>query len=331
MKYKKSLGSLITITADGVKSPFSVSTVMSQTLLKYSQKTSWDSYKIDNISQISDKFPPNENIYILAHDVSSDFPSHTHSFYEITYVCQGGIKNIIDGNEFYMSEGDLSILNPHAIQEIKSTCSYTLLINFCLKKEVFKRTLKYFYEDNNSISLFLRNKLPQQRNYMFFSLGHHLNIQTLISSIIQEYADSDFHQSFSLEALFLLLFSQLVKINEYSYYGIDDHTLKIINYIRANCIHSTLGKMAMEIGYNPSYLTTYIKKHTGRNCKDIINEARLNKAVNLLENSEFNISNIAEECGYRSVSHFHRIFKDKYDMTPNEYRELILRKAYVAR
>jgi len=61
-------------------------------------------------------------------------------------------------------------------------------------------------------------------------------------------------------------------------------------------------------------------KHTGRNCRDIIQETKLQYAMELLDNSELSIYHIAEECGYSSPSHFFRVFREKYGITPNEYR-----------
>ncbi len=325
MKPNKNLGSIVTVTADSAKSKFSASTVMSKTLLSYNQKISQNIYRIDRLDHLSAEFAPNANIYILAHDVSSDFPSHVHNYSEIAYVCQGGILNIVDDNRFYMSTGDLAILNPCAVHEIKYTFPDTLIINICLKDSVFHKTLKSFYGDDNFISKFFRNEASHKTNYMFFSLGHNLNAQAILSDLIQEYTDSGFQQSFAVEAYLLLLFTQLIRVNSYSYYGIDDHTLKLINYIRTHCLHKTLGEMASDLGYNSNYLTTYIKKHTGKNCSTIIQEARLNEAVRLLENSGLNVYDIAEECGYTSASHFFRIFKQKYNLTPKEYRMQALR------
>ena len=47
---------------------------------------------------------------------------------------------------------------------------------------------------------------------------------------------------------------------------------------------------------------------------------RLEKAKLLLSSSEKSISDITFDCGFENVSHFSRIFKDKFDTTPSEYR-----------
>ena len=47
---------------------------------------------------------------------------------------------------------------------------------------------------------------------------------------------------------------------------------------------------------------------------------RLEKAKLLLSSSEKSISDITFDCGFENVSHFSRIFKDKFNTTPSEYR-----------
>lgn len=55
-----------------------------------------------------------------------------------------------------------------------------------------------------------------------------------------------------------------------------------------------------------------------------LNTKRLEYAKTLLENPELNINEICFECGFKSVTHFNRSFKDKYQHPPNQFRKLYL-------
>lgn len=46
----------------------------------------------------------------------------------------------------------------------------------------------------------------------------------------------------------------------------------------------------------------------------------MNQAVYLLSNSKLSVSDIIESVGYDNSSYFYRIFKEKYGMSPKEYR-----------
>ena len=121
----------------------------------------------------------------------------------------------------------------------------------------------------------------------------------------------------------ILLFITLDRLGEYSFYGVDEATQQILDYIRENCTCATLNEMAQHFHYTPNYLTRLIKMRTGRNCKDIMKEAKLQQAVGLLSNSKMPIGEIAEKVGYHSISHFFKVFKDEYGITPRQYRLLI--------
>jgi len=47
---------------------------------------------------------------------------------------------------------------------------------------------------------------------------------------------------------------------------------------------------------------------------------RLNKAKDLLKNSSDSIASIALDCGYNDPGYFGRIFKQEYELTPQEWR-----------
>lgn len=67
-------------------------------------------------------------------------------------------------------------------------------------------------------------------------------------------------------------------------------------------------------------------------CKNIstaiyINNLRLEYAAQLIkEHPEYIVSRIAEDCGLPNISTFHRLFRDRYGMTPMEYKKALFSK-----
>jgi len=86
----------------------------------------------------------------------------------------------------------------------------------------------------------------------------------------------------------------------------------------------SISAVATQFQYNPAYLTTLIKKHTGVSFVQLLNQTRIAAAKNLLTNSELTIEAIARQCGYNDVKYFFRIFKKETCMTPKEYRKNLL-------
>lgn len=83
----------------------------------------------------------------------------------------------------------------------------------------------------------------------------------------------------------------------------------------------SLDSCADHTGTNPFFLSKSFKQVTGKNFIDYLTELRMDKAKELLRESELRINDVAERVGYQH-SYFNRIFKKLEGMTPTRYREL---------
>jgi len=84
--------------------------------------------------------------------------------------------------------------------------------------------------------------------------------------------------------------------------------------------------LAGELGTNRQYLTEAIQKRKKMTFMEYINEKRLEYARRLLcYNLELSIDEIFVSSGFNSKSTFYRLFKQKYDLTPKEVRELAVK------
>lgn len=79
--------------------------------------------------------------------------------------------------------------------------------------------------------------------------------------------------------------------------------------------------IAHEAGISKSYFQRLYRETFNTSCMDDIINARIERAKRLLENTDRQIGDIAEECGYASGSHFMRQFRQKTGLTASEYRK----------
>lgn len=88
----------------------------------------------------------------------------------------------------------------------------------------------------------------------------------------------------------------------------------------------TLSDLASQIGTNRTYLSNYLNKTLHTTFYDYINHYRLEAALEHLDNpnSNITIADIAESCGFNSLSTFRRVFMRAKDCTFAEYRQKIL-------
>ncbi|SFW24226.1 AraC-type DNA-binding protein [Sinomicrobium oceani] len=78
---------------------------------------------------------------------------------------------------------------------------------------------------------------------------------------------------------------------------------------------------ADQLHITPNYLTTTIKKLTGKSAKDIINERLLVESKTLLKYSGLDIAEIAHRLNFQEPTHFTRFFKKLSGTTPNQFRK----------
>ena len=67
-----------------------------------------------------------------------------------------------------------------------------------------------------------------------------------------------------------------------------------------------------------------IQKYSDTNFSGYINSKRLDYSIHLLKDSQtYTVEAIAIDSGFGNVRSFYRIFREKYGMTPSEYRNTL--------
>jgi AraC-like DNA-binding protein len=97
----------------------------------------------------------------------------------------------------------------------------------------------------------------------------------------------------------------------------------IVNRITANMAKSTSATdFADELGMSESRFSRFFHRATGNTYTDFVNQVRVNRACQLLMNSERYIASISSEVGFNSVANFNRRFLAIKGVTPSEFRKL---------
>ncbi|HUH46405.1 MAG TPA: helix-turn-helix domain-containing protein [Arenibacter sp.] len=79
---------------------------------------------------------------------------------------------------------------------------------------------------------------------------------------------------------------------------------------------------AQKLNITPNYLTTTVKKLTGKSAKDLIQERLLVESKSLLKFSGLDIAEIAYRLNFQEPTHFARFFKKLSGTTPNKFRQM---------
>lgn len=83
-----------------------------------------------------------------------------------------------------------------------------------------------------------------------------------------------------------------------------------------------LKKISNDLELNPSYLSREFSKYfEDLNFGDYVRKLRIEKAITLIQNSTYTLTEIAYMTGFSDQSHFTRIFKQSTGKNPSSYRK----------
>jgi AraC-like DNA-binding protein len=78
---------------------------------------------------------------------------------------------------------------------------------------------------------------------------------------------------------------------------------------------------AKELGMSESRFSRFFHRATGNRYTDFVNQVRINRACQLLMNSDRYIGSISFEVGFKNVANFNRRFLQIKGVTPSEFRK----------
>lgn len=131
---------------------------------------------------------------------------------------------------------------------------------------------------------------------------------------------------------FLTLLGLLAKSNSYRLLSSaqmqsfdDDASLAKINtvftYITENYSEQISADMlSAKLGMSQTKFSRFFRKATGNSFTDFVNHIRVNKACQLLMNTDKYVTNICYDVGFNNVANFNRRFLEIKGVTPKEFR-----------
>jgi len=95
----------------------------------------------------------------------------------------------------------------------------------------------------------------------------------------------------------------------------------VVRYIGENLADPALSNdaLAARLGISEVYLRRLFLEHLGTTPKQYVLGARLQRAKELLLDTDFSVQQIAQACGFSSPYHFCRAFRQRTGLPPTEY------------
>jgi AraC-like DNA-binding protein/mannose-6-phosphate isomerase-like protein (cupin superfamily) len=267
---------------------------------------------------------PGKLMAVRPHTRFVHFPEHTHDYVEMVYVCQGTARHLINGAEILLRQGELLVLGQNTRQEIFPAREQDISVNFIVRPELFGGILDYLGNEETPLREFIVGCLCGENpsGYLLFRVSDVKPIQNLVENLLWTLF-SNLPNRRSINQLTMgLLLMQLLNHTDKLTTGVPEQEtiVHVLRYIEDNYCSGSLTDAAKLLHYDTAWLSREIKRRTGKNYTQLVQDKRLSQAAWLLKNTTHNVSDIAASVGYENLSYFHRLFSTHFGMSPKQYR-----------
>lgn len=216
------------------------------------------------------------------------FPEHSHDYIEVIYMCAGSTTHIIDGDTVELKEGELLFLSQKSKQEILPAGKDDIAVNFLILPVFFDNVLHMLGEEETPLRRFIVDCLKGGGNaggYLHFKVADILPIQNLIENliwtIIQETPNKRNINQLTMGLLLLQLINNSDRLNSKT--EEERALVHVLRYIEENYKEGSLTELAEQLHYDFSGLSREIKRQTGKNYTELVQEKRLSRRVFFLK------------------------------------------------
>jgi len=97
----------------------------------------------------------------------------------------------------------------------------------------------------------------------------------------------------------------------------------VCDYISEHWSDPELSREATAQFFNrhPNHLSRFFHKHAHQNFRSYVNNIRLERSLHFLRDLRYNVTDVANLCGFTDPRYFIRCFRERFSLTPGEYRK----------
>lgn len=247
---------------------------------------------------------------------------HFHNKIELLFCLEGELEVTLISKKVILKKGDLMFIAPNSPH---ATCAYTdynehYYIKFenCMLHVPASRTIpseEYFISLLKDYEVFHSSGNDEEYIYNLFN-----------SSFVNFSHDNYFKR--------LILRANIMQIMSYIFEHSESVSTKeatsntsnafatILEYIETNCTTITLEEAAKYCAMSYSYFSRNFKSQFGFSFSNYVIKKRVDRSLELLSKPDIDLNDIALECGFSSLSHYIKCFKEAQGITPKKFRKI---------
>ena len=255
---------------------------------------------------------------------SCDYRPHTHDYHELGIILSGHAVNSIDGKHFPIGPGDVFIVDKGATHEI-TEIDHLVLYNLGFNNHALRHigcdllTLPGFH------ALFLMDQLvdPLSR-----CLQLNKNELTKVTGILDGMLDEYTQNQAGCQTILLSEFTKLIALLSRNYgssipqKGAWQIASAVAKMEQAYAEPLSITQLAASVYMSERHFRRQFEKIYQQTPKDYLMQIRLNAAIQKLLQTDLSVTSIALTCGFSDCNHFSRVFRQKFGISPTQYRNL---------
>ena len=240
------------------------------------------------------------------------FPGESHPMAELTYVDQGSLHSVAEGQDLLLKQGDLVIYGAnqwHMQYSDIGVAPRFVTISFSLEGMGLESLLNRKFTAPQNVVTLLQNMLREQERMDDYSGDIILSqLNLLLLTLLREVVAPKGGKLQTSNAIH----SENEIIRQAQQY--------ISSHIREKL---SVPLVARQVDVSPSYLTALFHKNLQISPGEYIRRIKLQESKQMIRENNLNFTEIAAELQYSTVHHFSRQFKEKFGITPTEYAKSV--------
>lgn len=274
---------------------------------------------------LADIKPVGSNNLFVTHywpDKQTDPPLHYHEDYMLCLTLHVRGKRIMDNVVEDFTEKDLVLINPGTPHCFKRDTAYA--------DAACETSTVMFSHDMPEWKLLALDHMKPIRDLLLRPVAGLRFSKKIIDSVLDRMLQLPKLSGFEAVSLFFNILNDLATappeevepIGSRHSGSYQDHRVqRIVLFVEDNYPRKlTLEEIGRAVGMSPSSVCRYFKRRTHQNLWEYINSFRINRAAQLIIETQLPISEIGSRCGFSNISNFNHLFRGHLGTTPSDYR-----------
>lgn len=268
----------------------------------------FDSLRVDHRLRV-------EGIYTFFYQEKEQgflFPGESHPMAELTYVDQGALHSVAEGQDLLLKQGDIVIYGPgqwHMQYADIGVAPRFVTLSFDVSGVELDPLLNRKFTAPQNVATVLQTMLREQERMDAYSNDIILSQLKLLLLLLLREADAP--KGGKLQTA-----NAIHSENEI----IRQAQQFISAHIREKL---SVPLVARQVDVSPSYLTALFHKNLQISPGEYIRRIKLQESKQMIRENNLNFTEIAAQLQYSTVHHFSRQFKEKFGITPTEYAKSV--------